>query len=220
MTLNELRIKCKRESDYIITLLITNEVSLVVTWVLLRTSVTPNQVTVASMVCALLCGIFYSQGIFFWGSVFLFMSHMLDCADGNLARAKELFSPLGRWIDFSGNRTGEVFIFLGVFYYFHSMDANTVWPIITLLDSILLLLYYYIVDIGLSLGVSERRQKITSLAFKNVHVKWGIMEPVLYGFIFFTSIGMIKFQIVFIFFLIICGLLYQVYKNYHYFKAK
>lgn len=143
---------------------------------------------------------------------------MLDCADGNLARAKGLFSPLGRWIDFSGNRTGEVFIFLGVFYYFYSMDANTVWPILTLLDSILLLLYYYIVDIGLSLGISKTKQTITSITFKNVHVKWGIMEPVLYGFIVFAPIGMIKFQIVFIALVTGCGLLYQVYKNYHYFK--
>jgi phosphatidylglycerophosphate synthase len=219
MTWAELRKKCQRESDYIITLLFTNEVSLITTWLLLRSSVTPNQVTIASILCALLCGIFYAFGMFLWGSFFLFISHMLDCTDGNLARAKEVFSPFGRWIDFIGNRTGEVFIFLGVTFYFYGTENPDFWIIFTLMGSIFLLLYYYIVDIALSLKVSDPKQKITSISFKGVHVKWGIMEPVLYGFIVFSSMGLIKVQILFILFLTIGGLIYQAYKNYCLFKS-
>ncbi|MBA4369598.1 MAG: hypothetical protein C0403_18390 [Desulfobacterium sp.] len=219
MTWAELRQKCKRESDYIITLLFTNEISLITTWLLLQTSVTPNQVTITSILCALLCGIYYAFGMFLWGSFFLFMSHMLDCADGNLARAKEVFSPFGRWIDFIGNRTGEVFIFLGVSLYFYRAEGQVLWIILTLMGSTFLLLYYYIVDIALSLKISKIKQTITSISFKGVHIKWGIMEPVLYGFIIFSSLGLIKVQILFILFLTIGGLIYQAYKNYFLFKS-
>jgi phosphatidylglycerophosphate synthase len=219
MTWTELRKKCQRESDYIITLLFTNEVSLITTWLLLRSSVTPNQVTIGSILCALLCGIFYAFGMFLWGSFFLFISHMLDCTDGNLARAREVFSPFGRWLDFIGNRTGEVFIFLGVAFYFYRTENPDLWIILTLMGSIFLLLYYYIVDIALSLKISNPKQKITSISLKGVHIKWGIMEPVLYGFVVFSSIGLIKIQILFILFLTIGGLIYQAYKNYFHFKS-
>ena len=214
MKWSELKSKCKRENDYIITLFFTNEISLFVTWILCRTPVTPNQVTITSILCALFCGIFYALGMFFWGSLFLFLSHMLDCTDGNLARAKETFSPFGRWMDFIGNRTGEVFIFLGITCYFYKIDESVFWIVLTLLDSIILLLYYYIVDIALSLGISAPKQTITPMKFKNVHVKWGIMEPVLYGFIVLSPLGLIKIQIICILLLAIGGIFYQAYKNY------
>ena len=92
MTWSELRNKCRRESDYIITLFVTNEVSLFITWMLVKTRVTPNQVTIASLFCGVIGGLCYLRGWFLIGSFFLFMSHVLDCTDGNLARAKEKFN--------------------------------------------------------------------------------------------------------------------------------
>jgi phosphatidylglycerophosphate synthase len=210
---SELKSKCKRENDYIITLLFTNEISLFVTWVLCKTSVTPNQVTIASIISALICGIFYASGMFVWGSLFLFLSHMLDCTDGNLARVKETFSAFGRWLDFIGNRTGEVFIFLGATCYFYRIDESVFWIALPLSASILLLLYYYIVDVALSLGISPPKQTITSIKFKDVHVKWGIMEPVLYGFIVLAPLGLVKVQITIVLLLATAGILYQGYKN-------
>lgn len=214
MKWSELKLKCKRDTDYIITLLFTNEISLFVTWILLRTPVTPNQVTMASILCALLCGVFYATGMFFWGSLFLFLSHMLDCTDGNLARARETFSPFGRWLDFIGNRAGEVFVFLGVACYFYINSEAVFWIVLTLSDSILLLLYYYIVDVALSLGISKIKQEPASLKFKGVNVKWGLFEPVLYGFIVLTPFGLLKWHIILIFIFSSVGLTYQAYKNY------
>ena len=99
MTWAELRNKCRRQSDYIITLFITNEVSLVLTWILAKTLITPNQVTCASLLCGLGCSLCYAFGHFFIGSLLLFISHALDCTDGNLARATSRFSPIGKWLD-------------------------------------------------------------------------------------------------------------------------
>jgi phosphatidylglycerophosphate synthase len=219
MTFSTLRDRCRRESDYIITLVFTNEVSLFITWLLLKTRVTPNHVTIASLACGIMCGFSYLSGWFFFGSFFLFMSHVLDCADGNLARAKEMFSPFGRWLDSIGDKTADVFIFLCVGLYFYKNNDSNIWIILALLDALLLLLYYYIVDIALSLGISDKKQKITSLMIKGVHVKWGILEPVIYGFVILAPLGLIKLQLVLLFILIISGFIYQFYKNYKLFKV-
>ncbi len=219
MTRSELRSKCRRQSDYIITLFITNEVSLFITWILLKTRVTPNQVTIASLLCGVLCGLSYWAGWFIIGSFFLFMSHTFDCTDGNLARAKEMFSALGRWLDFIGDRTADVFLFLCICLYFYNNNEASIWIYLTLLDALLLLLYYYIVDIGLSLGISKKKQELTSLSFKGVHVKWGLLEPVIYGFVILAPLGLLKLQLVLLLILITAGFIYQFYKNYKQIKA-
>ena len=219
MTWNELRAKCRRESDYIITLFVTNEVSLVLTWLLLKTRITPNKVTAASMLSELICACFYASGHFLVGSFFYFMAHVFDCTDGNLARAKEIFSPFGRWFDFIGDRIGEVFIFLGICVYFYTTKDSYLWIILTMLDAILILFYYYVVDIGLSLGISSPKQKLTSIKFKNVLVKWGLYEPVMYGLIVLTPFGLIKHQLVLILLFVLFGFAYQTYKNYLLYKS-
>ena len=212
MTWFELRNKCKRDSDYIITLFITNEVSLVLTWVLLKTRITPNQVTLASVFCGLLCGIFYAFGLFLIGSIFLFLAHALDCTDGNLARAKELFNSFGRWLDLVGDRTCEIFIFLGVSIYLYRNSVSGNWSLLTLLVCIMLLLYYYIVDIGLAIGISTSKQKITRMKFKDVSIKWGLLEPVLYGFIILAPLGLLKLQIILVLIVTLFGIAYQILK--------
>lgn len=213
MTWTELRIKCKRQSDYIITLFITNEISLFLTWLLTKTRITPNQVTLTSIFCAALCGIGYAYGHFFAGSVFLFLSHILDCTDGNLARAKEHFTPTGKWLDMMGDRLGEILVFLGVSLYFVRTDASANWVILPILDSLFLLLYYYVVDISLAQGLARPLQKLTNLNFKNVYIKWGTLEPVIYGFILLTPLGLVKIQLVLVAVMIICGLSYQTAKG-------
>ena len=213
MKWSELRSKCKRESDYIITLFITNELSLLLTWGLLNTRVTPNQVTVTSMLCGMLCGFCYAFGWFLTGSVFLFFSHVLDCTDGNLARAKKHFTPIGKWLDMLGDRLGEILLFLGVSYYFFRTGVSAKWVILPILDSLFLLFYYYIVDISLAQGLSRPLQKITNLKFKNVYVKWGTLEPVIYGFIVLAPLGLIKIQLVLVLVMTVSGLAYQTIKG-------
>jgi phosphatidylglycerophosphate synthase len=212
MTLVELRVACKRQSDYIITLFITNEVSLFLTWLLVKTRITPNQVTVASILAGLGCALCYAFGYFLPGSLLLFISHVLDCTDGNLARAKSSFSPIGKWLDMAGDRFAEAMIFIGIGFYFTRVGESEYWIFISLVDAILLSTYYYSVDIGLTLGLSRSLQKIGGIKFKDVNVKWGILEPVLYGFIVLAPLGLIKLQIILVATLSIVGIGYQIRK--------
>lgn len=213
MKWRELRERCKRDSDYIITMFFTNELSLLLTWGLMRTSVTPNQVTVGAMFCALISGVCYVFGQWIFGSLFLFFSHLLDCTDGNLARATGAFSPTGKWLDIIGDRLRETLVFLGVMFFFVRSKEPHFWVIFCALDVVLLLLYYYAVDLGLSLGIRPRRQDLTALRFRGVQVKWGVFEPVIYGFIVFSFVGLVKVQIGLVFVLLMVASLYQAYRH-------
>lgn len=215
MTWSEVRTACKRQSDYIITLFITNEVSLVLTWLLVKTRITPNQVTTASIISGFGCALAYSFGYFIVGSFLLFVSHVLDCTDGNLARAKSEFSPIGKWLDMTGDRISEAAIFVGVGIYLIYTEGSEYWSLMALTDAVLLLIYYYIVDIGLAMGLAKPMQKIGEMRFKGVNVKWGLMEPVIYGFVVLAPLGFVKVQLCMILILGLAGLMYQIIKGFN-----
>ena len=212
MNMSELQRRCKRKSDYIITMFVTNRLALWLTFLMFPTKTTPNQVTLMSLLFSLICAGLYAQGHFVWGSLFLFLSHVLDCTDGNLARAKEMFSPDGKLLDMICDRVAESIIFIGVAYNFYANDDAIAY--LALLDGLLLMLYYYIVDISLSARPSkpDNKKAPKGIVIDGVTLKWGIMEPVIYGFIFFSVIGMLRLQVFFIFALVIFGLFYQFFK--------
>jgi phosphatidylglycerophosphate synthase len=214
MTRHEIRARCKRQSDYIITLFVTNEISLFLTWLLAGTKATPNHISLSSMIFAGIAAVSYLFGNFPLGSLFLFLSHILDCTDGNLARAKNMVSPMGKWLDMFSDRLGDVMIFVGIGIYFYKSSETSIWVLITLIDAIVVSFYFYIVDIGLALGISRPVQNIGGMVCKGVKIKWGIMEPVIYGFILLSPFGFVKVQIVFVLILSVAGLFYQVVKRF------
>jgi phosphatidylglycerophosphate synthase len=71
---------------------------------LARTRVTPNQVTLATLVVflagAVLMALGRSWGALVAGTAILEISYVLDCADGQLARLKGTSSPVGAHLDF------------------------------------------------------------------------------------------------------------------------
>ena len=67
-----------------------------------RTSLTPNQVTLLSLlagIAAAACFVAGTPAALLWGGALLWSSAILDGADGILARAKNAFSELGRALD-------------------------------------------------------------------------------------------------------------------------
>jgi phosphatidylglycerophosphate synthase len=219
MTWSEVRAACKRQSDYIITLFITNEISLVLTWLLVQTRITPNQVTAASILSGFGCAIAFSFGYFIVGSFLLFVSHILDCTDGNLARAKSAFSPIGKWLDMAGDRLSNAAVFIGVSIFFIRSEASELWVMLALGDAIFLSIYYYIVDIGLAMGLTKPVQSIGRMRFKGVNVKWGLLEPVIYGIIILAPFGYVKIQLLLVSAAAFGGIAYQLSKMFSHEKA-
>ena len=82
--------------------------------VLYPTGVTPNQVTVASIVAGLCAAGLYAFGGLPYAplaGLLITLKDLLDSADGQLARAKQMFSRFGRFLD----SVGDFVVNLGVF---------------------------------------------------------------------------------------------------------
>ena len=103
--------------DGMVDTLLNRKFSRPVTRGLLRTSITPNQVTIlAGVVCVFGALCFLSGG--YWGPLLgalcLQFSAVLDCCDGEIARIKFMESPLGDTLDIVVDTIGSIAIFLGI----------------------------------------------------------------------------------------------------------
>ena len=85
-----------------------------------RTSLTPNQVTLLSLlsgIAAAGCFVGGSRTLMLWGGALLWTSAILDGADGILARAKNAFSELGRALDGTADALVGVISVAGAAYH-------------------------------------------------------------------------------------------------------
>jgi phosphatidylglycerophosphate synthase len=96
---------------------------------LVRTPITPNQVTILSGIIGILAGLCFALGA--WrpvmclvSGVLLFLSVVLDCCDGQLARAKGISSTTGAILDGIADYLVGIALAIGGSYYmaavFHS----------------------------------------------------------------------------------------------------
>ncbi|UCM91994.1 DUF5941 domain-containing protein [Streptomyces marincola] len=82
-----------------------------------RRGLTPNQVTTASLVTALIaagCAATGTRGGFVAAGLLLLLSFVLDCADGQLARYALRYSTLGAWLDATFDRAKEYAYYAGL----------------------------------------------------------------------------------------------------------
>lgn len=81
-------------------------ISIYVTWALMHTPVTPNQVTIVSLMIAaagLVLVALPGGALAITGCVLLFVYHLLDRVDGELARYQERYSLIGVYLDNAGH---------------------------------------------------------------------------------------------------------------------
>ena len=106
-----------------------------------HTTITPNQVTLLSLILGLVSGWCYWQGTltgFVVGSVLLFFTNVVDCADGMLARLKNCSSVIGYILDGMVDYITHIVVFVGLL---HGLSEATGRP-------------GYIWTIGVPAGVS------------------------------------------------------------------
>jgi hypothetical protein len=92
------------------------------------TRITPNQITLISMLFALVAAWFYSSGkqdFFILAGMIYAAANVLDCADGQLARLQNSGTLFGRVIDGVADYISSVAIFLGIGL---SLSASTNYP--------------------------------------------------------------------------------------------
>lgn len=94
---------------------------------LYSTSVTPNQVTWASIVVGLIAAIFYLPGTpvsCFTAGLLITLKDLLDSADGQLARAKQQYSRAGRFLDSLGDFIVNVGVFSAIGWMLYRISGQ------------------------------------------------------------------------------------------------
>lgn len=84
---------------------------------LVSTPITPNQISVASIVIGLAGAWFLARGgrtEGILGAILFQLSAIVDCMDGDVARMAFKESPLGKWLDIVGDQVVHAAIFIGV----------------------------------------------------------------------------------------------------------
>ncbi|WP_073763399.1 DUF5941 domain-containing protein [Streptomyces sp. CB02923] len=82
-----------------------------------RRGLTPNQVTTASLLTAVIaagCAATGSRGGFIAAGLLLIFSFVLDCTDGQLARYSLQYSTMGAWLDATFDRAKEYAYYAGL----------------------------------------------------------------------------------------------------------
>lgn len=84
---------------------------------LLRTPLTPNHITLISLGIGILSGYCFAQGGYWnmlFGAFWLQIAMILDCSDGEVARAKNLKTRVGVWLDVTCDTLVDIVIFWGI----------------------------------------------------------------------------------------------------------
>jgi phosphatidylglycerophosphate synthase len=92
----------RKSADGIASKWLNRHISLPITWLLMRTRVIPNHVTLTALACAITGAIVIAQGGYAAGALGMLLVNVgsiIDGVDGELARLKFLFSRTGQWLD-------------------------------------------------------------------------------------------------------------------------
>jgi phosphatidylglycerophosphate synthase len=81
---------------------------------LVNTSVSPNQVSVASILIGVASAWFFARGNFVAGALIFQLCAIIDCVDGDMARALFKQSRLGKWLDLGGDQVVHFSVFAGI----------------------------------------------------------------------------------------------------------
>ncbi|MBB4705901.1 CDP-alcohol phosphatidyltransferase family protein [Sphaerisporangium siamense] len=97
-----------------------------------RLGLTPNAVTGLSVGLAGLAAVAFSAGerrAQVAGAALLYLSFVLDCVDGQLARYTRAFSPIGAWLDATFDRVKEYVVYVGLAVgYAGAADGGVLGP--------------------------------------------------------------------------------------------
>lgn len=103
-----------------------------------RTSVTPNALTVFSLVLGLVSAACFAVDELAAGAVVFYLSFMIDCVDGKIARLKGTGTPFGLWLDYVGDRVRVVFcatgLAVGQYMLTHNVEFIVLGAAVAVLD--------------------------------------------------------------------------------------
>ncbi|MDF2707369.1 MAG: hypothetical protein K0R62_3021 [Nonomuraea muscovyensis] len=92
-----------------------------------RTGITPNALTVTSLVLGLCAAGCFAADELAAGAAMFYLSFMIDCVDGKIARLKGTGTPFGLWLDYVGDRVRVVFCAGGLAWGQYALTGQVRW---------------------------------------------------------------------------------------------
>jgi len=186
-------------------------------WAVDILAITPNRVTAASFAIAVVATLFILIGGFGWfiaAAILIHLSHILDCMDGQMARYREVSSPVGSYFDRLTDQV-QVTLWFGAVGYAAYAQSLSVAPVFLALIGITFYgLRGYVKYIALEIETArdpeypakmahlKRRKPMAGLGFGlSANVKWFLKEqPKVLAFdegvfIFMLSVALIFNQL-------------------------
>jgi len=96
---------------------IIRKISGFITGFLIRTPITPNQVTIISLILGIISGVFFSIGEYTYtitAGLLYFLSTVFDQCDGEVARLKQMETEFGRKLDILVDAIANAVIVVGI----------------------------------------------------------------------------------------------------------
>jgi len=112
------------ENDGVVAYFLGRPVSRLISRLIIATPITPNQVTIASGLTALAGAFALTQNLIL-GAALYWLSFVLDCVDGELARLRYQGSRTGQWLDTIADDTATVGFSFGLSWIL--LDAHPAW---------------------------------------------------------------------------------------------
>lgn len=100
-------------------------------WAVDVPTITPNRITAASFLVAVLAAVCILIGGVFWfilAAVLIHASHVLDCMDGQMARYRQVSSPIGSYYDRLTDQV-QVTLWFGAAGYAAYVQTQSVLPV-------------------------------------------------------------------------------------------
>jgi phosphatidylglycerophosphate synthase len=119
-------------SDELINTYLLRPIAGTIVRILYPTTITPNQVTLASTVAGLLAALLFAFGTYpaaALAGLCVTVKDVLDSADGQLARAKKMYSRIGRFLDSIGDFVVNLAVFTAITYTLVAGSGNSLFMI-------------------------------------------------------------------------------------------
>ena len=201
-----------RDSDSLFTHLFARSISVHITPIIAKTTITPMQITIIGLIFGLYAAWVGRNANWLCGLSAAFLiefSHILDCVDGELARLTGRGNPFAASMDPISDRIKDSAVLIAAYIQAEHLPpfglSTSAIPIIALITMGLWLCYIYIVDAFLNPA-----QKKLSSDTTNKKIYLGLYDLFVYGSIAFWLTNQFNFFLFFVLILAGFGIAIQI----------
>ena len=164
---------------------------------LIRTPVTPNQVTIISLILGIISGVFFSLGEYTYtitAGLLYFLSTVFDQCDGEVARLKQMETEFGRKLDIVVDAIVNAVIVIGITIAVYTKIGSVLVIIVgffamTGITISLLMATYFSHDSKIDTGAKEMLDKLNNKDFFYIIMLLSVIFNQMIWFLLIMAVG-------------------------------